>query len=151
MLRVPGVLQTFIVSVLLKLIFISYSSHVLFKLEVCSWRRSLDSCARLWASAKSNSLRISVSKLASFVILSMYMMNKNGDNTQPCLTPDVMSNQSVSPSDISTVLILFAYMARMLSKSWPWMLYGSSVCHSLSLFTLSNAFYWSTNTLFSSL
>ena len=144
MLRVPGVLPTFIVSVLLILIFISYSSHVEFKLEMCSWRRSSDSFARLWSSAKSNSLRASGSKLASFVILSMYMMNNNGDNAQPCLTPDVMSNQSVSPSDVRTALILFAYMARMLSKSWPWMLYRSSVCHRLSLFTLSNAFSWST-------
>ena len=99
MLRVPGVLLTCIVSVLLTLIFISYSSHVEFKLEVCSWRRSLDLCARLWSSAKSNLLRASGSRLASFVILSMYMMNNNGDNTQPCLTPDVMSNQSVSPPD----------------------------------------------------
>ena len=99
-----------------------------FNLEVCSWRHSSDSCARLWSSAKSNSLRASGSKLASFVILSMYMMNNNGDNTQPCLTPDVMSNQSVSPPDVRIALILFAYMARMLSKSWPWMLYSSSVC-----------------------
>ena len=81
MLRVPGVLLTFIVSVLLTLIFILYSSHVEFKLEVCSWRRSSDSCARLWSSAKCNSSRASGSKLASFVILSVYMMNNNGDNT----------------------------------------------------------------------
>ena len=140
MLRVPGALLTFIVSVLLTLIFKSYCSHVEFKLEVCSWRRSSDSCARLWSSAKRSSLRASGSKLASFVILSLYMMNNNGDNTQPCLTPDVMSNQSVSPPDVRTALLLFAYMARMLSKSWPWMFYSSSVCHSLSLFTLSNAF-----------
>ena len=79
------------------------------------------------------------------------MMNNNGDNTQPCLTPGVMSNQSVSPSDVRTMFILYAYMARMLSKSWPWMLYSSSVCHSLSLFTLSHAFSWSTNTMLSSL
>ena len=77
-----------------------------FKLEVCSWRRPSDSCARLWSSAKRNSLRASGSKLVSFVILSMYIMTNNGDNTQPCLTPDVMSNQSVSPSDVCTVLIL---------------------------------------------
>ena len=151
MLRVPGVLLTFIVSVLLTLIFISYSLHAEFKLEVCSWRRSPDSCARLWSAAKSNSLRASGSKGASFVILSVYMMNNNDDNTQPCLTPDVMSNQSVSPSDVRTALILFAYMARMLSNSWPWMLYSSDVYHSLSLFALSNAFSWSTNTMFSSL
>ena len=142
MFRVSGVLLTFIVSVLWTLICISYSSRVEFKLEVCSWRHSSDSCARLWSSAKSNLLRASGSKLASVVILSMCMMNNNGDNTQPCLTPDVMSNQSVSPSDVRTALILFAYMARMLSNSWPWMLYSSSVCHSLSLFTLSNAFSW---------
>ena len=151
MLRVLGVLLTFIVSVLLTLIFISYSSHVEFKLEVCSWRRSSDSCARLWSSPKSNSLRASGSRLASFVILSMYTMNINGDNTQPCLTPDVMSNQSVSPPDVRTALILFAKMARMLSKSWPWMLYICRVCHSLSLFSLSNAFSWSTSTMCSSL
>ena len=145
MLRVSGILLTFIVSVLLTLIFISYSLHVEFKLEVCSWRRYSDS------SAKSNSLGASGSKLASFVVLSMYMMNNYGDNTEPCLTPDVMSNQSVSPPDFRTALILFAYMAWTLSKSWPWMLYDSSVCHSLSLFTLSKAFSWSTNTMFSSL
>ena len=110
MLRVPGVLLSSIASVLLTLIFISYSSHVEFKLEVCSWRRPWNSYAKLWSSAKSNSLRASGSKLASFVILSMYMMNNNGDNTQPCLTPDVMSNQSVSPPDVRTALILFAYM-----------------------------------------
>ena len=150
MLRVPGVLLTFIVSVLLTLIFISYSSHVEFKLEVCSWRRSSDSCSRLWSSAKNNSLRASGSKLASVVILSMYMINNNGDNTQPCLTPDVMSNQSVSLPDVRTALMLFAYiMARLLSKFCLWMLYSSCVCHSLSLFTLSNAFSWSTNTMFS--
>ena len=91
------------------------------------------------------------SKLASFVILYMYMTNNNGDNTHPCLTPDVMSNMSVSPSDVRTVLILFAYMTRMLSKRWPWTLHISSVCHSLSLFTLSNALSWSTHTMFSSL
>ena len=79
------------------------------------------------------------------------MMNNKGDNTQPCLTPGVMSNQSVSPSDVRTALILFAYAARMLSKSWPWLLYSFSICYSLSLFTLSNAFSWSTNTMFSSL
>ena len=106
MLRVPGVLLTFTVSVLLTLIFISYSSHVEFKLTVCSWRRSSDSCARLWSSTVSNSLMAYGSKLASFVILSMYMMNNNGDNTQPCLTPDVMSHQSVSPPDVRTALIL---------------------------------------------
>ena len=76
---------------------------------------------------KSNSLGASGSKLASFEILSMYLMNNNGDITQPCLTPDVMSNQSVSPSDVRTVLMLFAYMARMLSKNCPSMLYISSV------------------------
>ena len=65
MLRVPGVLLTFIVSVLLTLVFMSYSSHMVFKLEVCSWRRSSDSCARLWSSVKRNSLRASGSKLAS--------------------------------------------------------------------------------------
>ena len=81
-----------------------------FKLEVCSWRHSSDSCARLWSSAKSNSLRVSGSELASFVILSMYVMKNNDDSTQPCLTPDVISNQSVSPSDVRTVLMLFAYM-----------------------------------------
>ena len=70
MLSVPGALLTFIVSVLLILIFKSYSSHVEFKLEVCSWRHSSDSCARLWSSAKRNSLRASGSKLASFEILS---------------------------------------------------------------------------------
>ena len=79
------------------------------------------------------------------------MMNSNGDNKQLCLTPDVMSSQSVSLSDVHTVLILFAYMAQMLSKSWPWKLYISRVCHSLSLCILSNAFSWSTNTMFSSL
>ena len=106
MLSVPGVLLTFIVSVLLTLIFISYSSHVEFKLEVCSLGRSSDSFSRLWSSTKSNSLRVSGSKLASFVILSMYMINNNGDNTQPCFTSGVMSNQSVSPSDVHAVLIL---------------------------------------------
>ena len=79
------------------------------------------------------------------------MMNSNGDNTQPCLTPDVMSNQSVSPSDVHTVPTLFAYNPRMLSKSWHWTLHISRVCHSLSLFTLPNAFSWSTNTMFNSL
>ena len=122
-----------------------------FKLEVWSWTHSSDSCARLRSSAKINSLKGSGSKLASFVILSMYIMNNNGDNTQPCFTPDVMSNQSVSPPDVRTALILFAYMARMLSKSWLWMLYSSSVCHSLSLFTLPDAFSWSTNMMLSSL
>ena len=57
MMRVPGVLLTFIVSVLLILIFISYSLHAEFKLEVCSWRHSSDSRSRLWSSAKSNLLR----------------------------------------------------------------------------------------------
>ena len=77
------------------------------------------------------------------------MMNNNGDNAQPCLTPDVMSNQSVSPSDVRTVFILFAYIARTLFKSRPWTLCISRFCH--SLFTLSNPFSWSTNTMFSSL
>ena len=80
------------------------------------------------------------SKLASFVILAIIMMNDNGDKTQPCLIPDVMSNQSVSPSNVRTALILFAYMARMLSKSWPWPSYISRICRSLFMFTLSNAF-----------
>ena len=47
-----------------------------FKLEVCSRRRSLGSCAKLWSSAKSNSFKASGSKLASVVIMSMYMMKK---------------------------------------------------------------------------
>ena len=55
------------------------------------------------------------------------MMNNNGENTQPCLTPDVMSNLSVSPPDVRTELKLFTYMARMLSKSWPWVLYSYTV------------------------
>ena len=59
------------------------------------------------------------SNLASFVILSKYMVKINGDSAPPCLTPDVMSNKSVSPSDVRTLLMLFAYMARMLSRSWP--------------------------------
>ena len=107
MLSVPGVLLTLIVSVLLILIFISYSSHVEFKLEVCSLGRSSDSCARLWSSTKSNSLRVSGSRLASFVIQSMYMMNNHGDSTQLCPTSGVMSKQYVSPSDVHAVLILW--------------------------------------------
>ena len=71
MLRVPGVLLNFIVSVLLILIFISYSSHVEFKLEVGSCRRFFDSCVRPWSSANGNSFRDSGSNLATFVILSM--------------------------------------------------------------------------------
>ena len=43
-------------------------------------------------------------------------MNNNGDNMQPCLTPDVMSKQSVSPQAIRTALILFACVARILSN-----------------------------------
>ena len=39
----------------------------------------------------------------------------------------------------------------MLSKTWLWTLYSSSDCHNLSLFTLLNAFSWSTNMMFSSL
>ena len=81
----------------------------------------------------------------------MYMMNNNVDDTQPYLTLDVMPNQSVSPSDVRTVFVLLAYVAPMLSRSWPCTLYISRVCHSLSLFTLSNAFSWSTKTMFSSL
>ena len=79
MLRVPGVLLTLIVSV-----FISYSLHVEFKLEVCSWRRSSDSFARLWSSAKSNSLRDSGSVLDSFVILSTYK-KRHHSNIKTCL------------------------------------------------------------------
>ena len=144
MLSLLGVLLTFIVSVWLMLIFMSYSSQVVFRLFVrfCN----LFSFARLWSSANNISFKSSGSGFASFVTLSMYTMNSSGDRTHPCLTPGVSWNQSVSPVGVRTELML---LALMLSRSCPFMLYVSRTLQSLSLLTLSKAFSWSTKTRFS--
>lgn len=52
---------------------------------------------------------------------------KYNDGTYPCLTPDVISNHSVSSAEVLTALLLFIYISLMLLSNCPFTPYSSRI------------------------
>jgi hypothetical protein len=77
-------------------------------------------------------------RLAFFVMLSIYVINRRGDNTHPCLTPDVTSNGFVVPLFVRIILLHLPYTLLHILIRWAFTQYCSNVFHNIFLSTLSS-------------
>src|SRR5678816_2151329 len=75
----------------------------------------------------------------SFITLSIYKLNNQGDITHPCLTPLLILIQSLSTSFILTHASLTSYILLIPFRNLPPTPYITNTCHKPSLLTLSYA------------
>ena len=84
-------------------------------------------------------LACSSSSLAFLMMCSVYRLNKQGDNRQPCLTPFSILNQSVVPYRVITVASWPAYRFLRRQIRWSGIPISLRAFHSLLWYTQSKA------------